>query len=664
MRWIIRVLGAAAVLALLAVGALVAVPSERVAAVAAERLERALGREVQLSGAVRPTLWPRLGVRAEGLRVGNPDWAGAAPLIAAEALSVRLPWSAVLSGDVQIDEVTLVAPEIALVRAADGRVSWSFSDPAPTDPETAADTQAARPIAITAAEITGGALSWRDEGSGQTLRIGALDARATLPADGAARIDGSAEVNGTPLTLEAEIAALPALMEGGLSGLAAALDWRGGAARYDGQVALAPALDGQIDVDATDLGPIAAIMGAAMPDLPRGYGRDRLALSGRVTLANEGSAHLRGGQLTLDDTELALDLDLLPGAERPMIRGTVSGARLILPEAGGAAGGATGDGGGGGWPTSTIDVSGLFAADAEIAVVVERLEGAGLALGPADLQATLTRGRLVLDIERIGAYDGTLTGQFVVNGRGGLSVGGDLLLAGAQLQPFLTDLAGYERLRGSGSASLQFLGVGNDMATIMSGLEGQGDLSFGAGAIEGLDLAGMIRNLDASYRGAGARTVYDRIAGNFAIEGGVLSNDDLRLDAPWGEVTGAGTVNLGAQTLDYRLVPGFLEGAEGAAIRVPILVRGSWGDPAIRPDLEYLAEQELAEERERLEAEARARLDAEAERLENEARERANEALGTEFDSDTTVDEAGEELERRLRDEAEQQLQRLFGEGD
>ena len=664
MRWIIRVLGAAAVLALLTVGALVAVPSERIAAVAAERLERALGREVQLSGPVRPTLWPHLGVRAERLRVGNPDWAGAAPLIAAEALSVRVPWSAVLSGEVRIDEVTLVAPEIALVRAADGRVSWSFSDPAPRDAETAADTPAARPIAITAAEMTRGALSWRDEGSGQTLRIGALDARAALPADGAARIEGAAEVNGTPLTLEAEITALPALLEGGLSGLAAAVDWQGGAARYDGQIALAPALEGQIAVDATDLGPIVAIMGAAMPDLPQGYGRDRLALSGRVTLANEGSAHLRGGQLTLDDTELALDLDLLPGAERPMIRGTVSGARLSLPEAGGAAGGAKGDGDGGGWPSSAIDVSGLFAADAEIALVVERLEGAGLALGPADLQATLTRGRLVLDIERIGAYDGTLTGQFVVNGRGGLSVGGDLLLAGAQLQPFLTDLAGYDRLQGSGSASLQFLGVGNDMATIMSGLEGQGDLSFGAGAIEGLDLAGMIRNLDASYRGAGTRTVYDRIAGNFTIAAGVLSNDDLRLDAQWGEVTGAGTVNLGAQTLDYRLVPGFLEGGEGAAIRVPVLVSGAWADLAFRPDLEYLAEQELAEERERLEAEARARIDAEADRLENEARERANEALGTEFDSGTTVDEAGEELERRLRDEAEQQLLRLFGEGD
>jgi AsmA protein len=666
MRWIIRIVGAVALIAVLAIGALVAVPSERIASVAAERLGAALGREVSLSGEVRPTLWPHLGVRAEGLRVGNPDWVTDGPLIAAEALSVRVPWSAVLAGEVQIDEITLLGPEITLVRAADGRTSWTMSDAAPAPAgDGPASGGAARSIGITAAEISEGALTYIDMAAGQSFRITDLDARLSLPSSGASTLAGQARVNGTALSLEAEIAAVPALLNGSISGATLALDWTGGAVGFDGQIGLAPALDGQLSVEATDLGPLLAILGAAMPDLPQGYGRDRLALSGRVTLANEGSAHLREGRLQMDETELALALDLIPGDERPLIRATISGARLSLPE--GEAGGA-GSGGGAapaqGWSRAPIDVSGLFAADAEIALAVDRLDGAGLSVGPADLRATLTRGRLVFDIDRITTYGGTLMGQFVVNGRGGLSVGGDLLLAGVQLSPLLTDLAGYERLEGTGSASLQFLGVGNDMATIMSGLSGEGDLAFGAGAIEGLDLAGMIRTLDTSYRGEGARTVYDEITANFTISDGVLSNDDLLLDAPWGEVTGAGTVDLGAQTLSYRLIPGVLRGEAGATIRVPILVTGPWSGPSIRPDLEYLAEQELAEERARLEAEARARLDAEAERLESEARERANELLGTEFDADTTGDEARSEIEQRLREEAEQQLLRLLGRGD
>lgn len=652
MKWIIRTIGVLVLVALMAMAALVAVPSERIAAIAADRLGDGLGREVRLDGEVRPTLWPHLGVRAAGLRVANPDWAGEAPLIAAEALSVRVPWSAILSGEVQIDEVTLVRPEITLVRAADGRVSWAMSDAAASPGEGAsAETSGAgrRPLAISAAEITGGALTWRDEGAGESLRISGLDARLALPADSPASIEAAAVVNGTDLALAAEITDVPALLDGGLSALSASLDWSGGAARYAGQVGLAPALDGRVEIDTTDLGPLAAMVGAAMPALPQGYGRDRLALDGQVTLTNAGTAHLRDARLALDDTALDLALDLTPGDARPMIRGTVSGARLTLPQGGASTSGSDGVGAAQGWSRAAIDVSGLFAADAEIALTVATVEGAGLTVGPVDLRATLTRGRLVFDIDRIGTYGGILTGQFVVNGRGGLSVGGDMLLAGAQLQPLLTDLAGYDRLQGTGSASLQFLGVGNDMATIMSGLDGEGDLSFGAGAIEGLDLAGMIRTLDASYRGAGARTVYDQIAGNFTIADGVVSNDDLRLDAPWGEVTGAGTVSLGPRTLSYRLVPGFLEGGDGAAIRVPILISGTWAEPAIRPDLEYLAEQELAAERERLEAEARTR---------------ANELLGTEFDADTTQDDARDEIERRLREEAEQQLLRLLGQGD
>ena len=662
MRWLVRALGALALVAILTVGALFAVPADRIAGLAADRLGQALGREVSLSGDVRPTLWPHLGVRAEGLRVGNPDWVTQGPLIAAEALSVRVPWAAVLSGDIRIDEITLVAPEITLVKAADGRVSWATGAPGATDATDPAAPGETRSIGITAAEITQGRFTYIDAGTGQSLSIADLDAALSLPAEGAASIAGSAEVNGTALTLSALLGAPRALAEGALSPVEVSVEWSGGTGRFAGQMGLAPSFAGDLNVDATDLGPLLAIVGAVMPELPQGYGRDRLALQGQVTLTDAGTLHLREGQVLLDDTQLALDLDVTPGVDRPMVRATVSGARLSLP-GGGEAGGGAGDSApsGGGWSRAPIDVSGLFAADAEVALAVDRIEGAGLTLGPAALRASLDAGRLVLDIDSIGAYGGVLAGQFVVNGRGGLSMRSNLILAGVDLNPLLSDLADYDRLEGTGSFSLEALAVGDDMATLMSSLNGTGDFALGAGAIRGLDLAGMIRNFDPSFRGEGARTVYDGVSANFTIADGILSNDDFLLEASWGDVTGAGSVDIGAQTLSYRLIPGVLRGEGASAIRVPILVSGSWADPSIRPDLEFLAEQELAEEAARLEAEARARLDAEAARLEEEARARINQALGTEFDGATTEEAAREELEQRLREEAEQQLLRLLG---
>jgi len=671
MRWIIRSIVGVMILALVGVSTLFVVPTERIAALATDRIAEATGREVVVTGDVRPTLWPHLGIRAEGLRVGNPDWVEAGPLIAAERLDVGVNWSALFSGQIQLERAELIGPEIVLQRGADGRVSWDFSAGEIADAaeaQVAADEAAGEgglpAIGFERAVISDGRLRWIDEGAGQDITIAGLDAELSVP-DGEARatLSGSANVNGADLSIEAAVDGLAGLIAGEVRGAVLALDWDGGEAGFDGRVSTAPALDGDVTLDARELGPILALAGTAVPDLPQGLGRDRIRATGRVTLTNEGTAHLRSGQITLDDNTLYAELDITQGADRPMVRGAISGGRLSLPGMGGAD--AAGGGGGdtaAGWPTDRIDVSGLFATDAELSLALGALDLGGAVLEPVESNITLTRGRLVFDIARIGSYGGRLAGQFVINGRGGLSVGGDLLLADVQLNPLLTDFADWDRLEGSGSASLEFLGVGNDLATIMDGLEGRGDLAFGAGAIRGFDLAGMVRNLDTSYQGEGQRTVYDRVTAEFTIADGILENEDLFLDAPWGEVRGAGSVDLGAQTLDYRVIPGVMRDEEGVAgVQVPVLISGPWSSPRIRPDLEYLAQQELEEQRERLEAEARARLEEEADRLEEEARTRANEALGLDIQDGDGREEIEAQVQERVNEEIENQLLRIFG---
>ncbi|WP_439140361.1 AsmA family protein, partial [Roseicyclus sp.] len=546
MRWIIRLLGVVVTLAVLGLVALLLVPAERIARLAAEQLGQSLGREVTISGTVQPSFWPHLAVRAEEVGVANPDWVDDGPMLRATALSVRLPWAAILDGAPQIDEITLIGPQITLVRAADGRASWEIAGNA----APAASTQSTAPaITIEMAEITDGTLRYIDAAAGQRVELTGIDARLALPRDGALRLAGRATAQGVPISFSLDLAALADLMAGRLSDAALGLDWAGGTARFDGAVGLTPVLDGTLSLDVTDLAPVAGLTGIAMPDLPQGLGAGRVALSGQVALSDTGSAHLRAGRLQLDDTALALALDLTQGAERPLIRGTISADTLALPGADASPSGNTG------WSSAPIDVSGLFATDAEIALRLGALGLGDIALGPVDLTAALTRGRLVFDIARLAAYGGAVSGQFVVNGRGGLSVGGDLRATEMQLLPLLRDVAAFERLEGTGNGRLSFLGVGNDMASIMAGLSGEGDVRLGAGVVRGIDLATMIRNRDPGAQGAGARTVYDSLSAGFIIADGVLANDDLALAAGWGSAAGAGRVDLGAQSLDYRLIP-------------------------------------------------------------------------------------------------------------
>ncbi len=667
MRWIVRIGGVVVAAVLLLAGLLVAVPTERIAGIVTDRLGAAIDREVVIDGAVRPSLWPSLGIRAEDVRIGNPDWVMEGPLLTADSLHVSVGWAPLLRGEILVEEAELRGAEVTLVRAADGRTSWDVSGgatggEAPDDPAPqAAQTDNVMALGLEAARIVDGRLHWIDAASGRDVTVSDLDAALVLPAGaGQARLAGSARIDGTPVELEVSLDEPRAVLAGGVRPAALSLGWEGGSASFDGRLSAAPALEGAVEIDARDFGPLLGLAGSAMPELPPGLGRDRIAATGRVTLTDAGSLHLREAVLTLDDNRLSGELDLLPGDERPLLRGTLSAEALSLataPGTPGSGGGGDGPAASAGWPEDPIDVSGLFTADAELAVRVGAAELGAAEIGPVELNAGLTRGRLVLDIGRVGIYGGRLAGQFVVNGRGGLSVGGDLILAGVQLRPMLARFAGFDRLEGTGNASLQFLGVGNDVATIMASLEGAGDLAFGAGAIVGLDVAGMIRNLDASFRGEGARTVYDSISANFTIDGGLLSNDDLVLDAPWGTVRGAGTADLGAQGLEYRLIPGVLRDSDGRnGIEVPVLVSGPWSRLRFRPDLEYLAEQEFLERRDRLAAEAE-------ERIGTEIRDRVGGLLGTQAGSGDGQADAEDALQDRLAREVDGVLSDLLGDG-
>jgi AsmA protein len=98
-----------------------------------------------------------------------------------------------------------------------------------------------------------------------------------------------------------------------------------------------------------------------------------------------------------------------------------------------------------------------------------------------------------------------------------------------------------------------------------------------------------------------------------------------------------------------------------AGIAVPVLISGPWSDLSFRPDLEYLAEQEFLEQRDRLAAEAEARLAEEQDRMEQDIRDRANDLLGTEIEAGDTVRTSRTPCTDRLSEETQNVLSRILG---
>lgn len=685
MKLIVRLVSLVVTLAVLAAAAAWLVPAKKLAEIAAAQVEARTGRALAIGGSVVPQVWPVLGVVAEDVTLANAGWSDGGPMFRAKRLEIGLDAAKLIGGEVRVTALVADAPEILLERAADGRGNWEMAAPAAASapaPKGGGGGSAAGggsslpPVALDRVEVTGGRLVFFDHAAGTRVELRDIALRTAVPdLAGPVGFDLTAVLNGQAFAVTGRVAALDPFLGGKVEGLTAELVAGAARLRFDGRAGLSPlAAEGALDADLADLSALSALAGIERPALPAGLGQSRVTVAGQATLTAEASAHLRGGKVGLDGNAMAVEADYTPGEARPRLVATVSAGALDLSALTGGSGGASGGGaakggttgaakggaakGGaaaGGWPEVAIDGSALGALDAEITLAAQALDLGILRLAPVKGRLSLDRARAVVDLAEAGAYGGGISGQVVANAREGFSARADLALEGLDMQALLAQLAGFDRLKARGTLRFNLLGSGDTLAALMKSLAGEGSLALGQGEYRGLDLAGMLMNLDPSYVGPEDKTIFDGVSASFTVAKGVLSNDDLKLQAPLVSVTGAGEVDIGRQRLDYRLKPVALAGTAGKnGVMVPLIVKGPWSSPDLKLDVEAIAGDKLDAERAKLE-----------ERAKEELAKKAAEELGVEIDPKASKKEARKAARKALEDKAKEEaakaLQDLLG---
>ena len=207
-----------------------------------------------------------------------------------------------------------------------------------------------------------------------------------------------------------------------------------------------------------------------------------------------------------------------------------------------------------------------------MAVTADSIDLGDLKLGKTRTLMTLDRSRAVFGLREVRGYAGLMTGEFVVNNRTGLSVGGTLNAEGIDLERFLSDAMGITRFAASGSGKLSFLGVGNSVDAIMKSLSGDGRLRNRAGGDFGIDLDKLMRAGDVT----GGTTIFDAMSASFTIDKGNLYNQDLAMKLPLARAEGTGRIGLGARDIDYLITPVLLEGETSQGLAIPVRIRGPW----------------------------------------------------------------------------------------
>src|SRR5919106_1248355 len=178
-------------------------------------------------------------------------------------------------------------------------------------------------------------------------------------------------------------------------------------------------------------------------------------------------------------------------------------------------------------------------------------------------------------------YGGKATGNLEVAVAEGVpAIRQQFRLDGLNALPFLTAVAGFERLEGKANAQLDVVSQGASQLQL----------------VRGLNVAAMVRNAASAFldpeAGEQRKTDFAELAGTFTIRDGILTNDDMRLQAPVLRVNGRGRVDLPARSLTYLIEPkaaATLEGQGGAeqaaGVLVPVIIEGPWNDLKYRPDL-------------------------------------------------------------------------------
>ncbi|KIC51232.1 AsmA family protein [Tateyamaria sp. ANG-S1] len=654
MKWIIRLIGFVLVLSLVAIGSIFLLPADRIGAIAADQIRKATGRDVTITG-VSMTLWPVLGVRADGLEVGNAEWSEQGPMLTAENAAIGVDLMAYIRDrEIRITNVEATRPTIRLESRADGRASWVFTDAsgeAQIEAETPAPTTTTSPpqaLSIQKIEVTDATLIYDAEGA-DLVSYSGVDLTLDWPERlGPATIAATLRPAGTEVQVEATIGGFAGFITGQVQPVNATVEAGGGRVTLDGRASTAGDVAGGLGLDLPNTDAFMAALGLPAPGLPPKLGQS-VSMTTQLTLTSDRRLSLRDLRADLGGNAIngAADISL---NGTPVVNAQFNAGALDLS---GATGGSAPAGGGasapapagGGWPKDPIDASGLAAFNGEIALTASSID-----LGQFKLDQTRTllrndRSRMVFELREVAAYGGTLVGEFVVNNRSGLSVGGNMNMRGLSLQPFLRDAADLGMLTGKADMDLRFLGVGQNVDAIMRSLSGNGAFNVAQGTIEGIDLDGLLK----FGRGNGRTTVFDAMSASYRMEGGNLFNDDLLVVLRSFEARGNGRIGLGAQDIDYLFTPTALKGEDGPDLAIPVRIRGPWADPKILPDLDAAIDLRLDE-----------KLEAEKEALKAKAEQRVREKVADELG----VTDQGQDLEdaakQKLEDEVKKGLRSLF----
>ena len=546
----LKIAGAAiaAVIVVVAVLLFVGIPSGFLTSAIQDRVERETGYRLTIAGSTRIGLWPSLNVKLHDITLETTKDRDTSNRVTVGGIEADMTLASVWSGHPKITELVITRPVLyhPLLRERER----APANRAPRPATTSTGDADANALAIDRVTIVDGTVVMSNVRDRVENRIEGINAEALIGADRKIKLTGSAKASDQPLKFEIKA------------------------------TAPTPPIERQNI-------PVEFMIASGLLQGPVS-GRAEVRLNGSIIMVNGLTGTLGDGAF---NGWASFDL-----ASKPLVKVDLDFQRLGVamshaPAASGSLASAP-------WSNASIDLNGLNYLDAQIRISAAELNIGEARFAPVAIDTAIAAGMLRTTFSNLGVYGGQGSGEIMIDASAGsptFSLNSDLV--GVRALPLLRSAADFDKLDGKMQAKMTLHSAGNSQRAILSNLGGTVFAVFQDGAIRGLNVAAMVRSLTSGtlsgwQEGKEQTTDLTQLSASFRVEKGQATTTDLNLVGPLVKMTGAGTIDVAAKAIAFRVEPKVVMTTEGqgrasdpVGLGIPVVIDGPWAQPRIYPDM-------------------------------------------------------------------------------
>jgi len=565
-------------------------PSESAREAVKAQIRAVTGIDPVLRGPVTVSLFPYGTVNFTDVVLGDDRYGD--PPLTAERLTANLQIIPLFLGRVEIADISLLRPQIAVTFDGSGRSNWSalLETLARTLKPSAESTEPT--MSFSEIRIAQGKIDVRDAAHGVTETLNDVALSLAWPSISKSfGATGRVVWRDEPLDTSVNIGDFLSALTGGRSSLRLRVAGAPGKLAFEGAMAGRPSfkIEGALGADAPALRQ--ALQWLGQRPLPGG-GFGRFALKAQTSIVG-GSFALSGVHVELDGNAAEGVLTFV-GDGRQTVQGTlaadaldltpyISTARLLAGNARD-------------WDWRPIALEGLTGVDLDLRLSARQVTVANAKFGRTAVATNLRGGKLNITIGESQAFGGVVKGSLgLAKSDTGADLKAQMNFAEVDLENCLGEIFGLRRVEGKGTLAFAIEGAGSSVLALTRTLNGSATLAGRDGSLTGFNAEQLLRRLERRPLSGGGdfrsgRTPFNTLNVALKISQGTVLVEEMRLDGASVRLALGGTASIPSRDLDLKGMASLLTSVtdQAPAFELPFVVQGPWDDPLMLPDAQSL----------------------------------------------------------------------------